>query len=91
MYHETDEDGEPIRLGAISEVAEELGVPINQVSMWAFRHERNGFPDPVGFRKSTRNGVMAAHYDIDAVRVWRLFYVPAGGGYPAHKTRRSLA
>lgn len=84
------EDGEDLRLGTVTELATELDVGRNQVSMWAIRHERNGFPAPVSHLKA-RNGMIAAHYDIDEVVAWRATYLPSGGGWPAHRIRREAA
>lgn len=85
-YLYTDETGEEMLLGSISEVAAALGEATNQASMWFNRRARNGFPEPVEYLKAS-NGVMSAHFDIDAVRVWRLYYVPSKGGKPMHKKK----
>lgn len=77
-------DGEEAVLGTVGEVAEILGEAKSTVSMWAARRATTGFPEPVA-TFAARNGLPAAHYDIDAVRVWRIFWIPDRG-----RARRKL-
>jgi hypothetical protein len=83
------EDGEEIRLGCFAELAPQLGVTINQVWTWYRRRERNGFPAPHSHHRASNGAPNAPHFDIDAVRVWLLYYTPNPGGSPRHK--RSLS
>lgn len=69
------EDG--TRLGSVGRVGEALGVTPGQVSRWAERRVTSDFPLPVA------RGMVAGRevdlYDLDACRVWHLFYDPQHG------------
>lgn len=77
-------DGDTIRVGAYADIAHALGVTNKQVYMWYKRRHRNGFPAPVCHRKAG-NGRGAPHFDIDAIRVWFLYYEPPKGGWYAQR------
>lgn len=70
-----DEDG--TRFGTLAHIAETFGVTVKAAWNWADRRDRNGFPEPA--RRAVLLGRDVALYDLDEVRVWHLFYEPAGG------------
>lgn len=78
MAYERTIDGEESTLVTVGELATILGVGTSTVGMWAQRRPGNGFPAPVD-TLTAANGLQAAHYDLDAVRVWRIYYVPDKG------------
>lgn len=85
MYIAHDDDGDEIRLGTCTEIADILGVATNQVFMWSSRRTANGFPEEHS-RHRARNGLKdVPHYDIDACRAWHLMYTPNKGGYRQHR------
>lgn len=53
-----------LELGGIAEIARELGVQRNKVSMWEMRSATSDFPAPVAVF------AMGPVYDMDAVRHW---------------------
>lgn len=83
-------DGEPLRIGAYTDLARELGVTNKQIYTWYQRRSRNGFPEPICYRKADTNGRHdTPHFDIDAIRVWLIFYSASPGGWhQQHRNRR---
>lgn len=63
------------RLGGVHEIAQELGISLDNrstITNWAIRRETNGFPEPVASPK------MGQVYDLDEVAAWFAKQYPDG-------------
>ena len=74
-----DADGETIRIGTYRDVGDALGTNRGQACIWYLRRARNGFPEPYLYARA-RGRDHVPHFDLDACRVWRLYYVPTKPG-----------
>lgn len=72
-----------VRKATATMIAQELGVSVNQCSMWHARRHKNGFPEAIGrmeIGEGRSHRLDAKVWDLDEVLRWHAQYVPDRGG-----------